>query len=472
MSDTGNTIEFSCACGKQFRAREDQGGRSYTCPSCGDSIRVPTTTVHAATVFVASDSSKSIAGRSLAMWRSRRAPQNFGEMLLYLLGTWALIGIICLIASFFSIYAKIVALLFFLVATGAAVDQLWKLLRARQRVLVDKDVSLLWGFVRLIAWDPIEGVLILQNKNVGFSDDNLQDGRGGVRFMYPILGEELALRVPLEVQTLRFRDENVMTREYLSVTISGTMKWRIVNIQKFYLLVSRELRSTTDHNDRVIISPSTRPVSSGDPAGGGTISRLLIAAIEWIRILVEEQTRIVVSRSNSGLLIADRLSQEFGVSNASLSDATHAGAANHGPKAGEWGGAADGLAGLIHDTIAKRLEAFGIAVTDVSLQEIKLPDEVLQECIKAAKAYYYPLLAHRQASFKGADLQAQADVLGREALATREIVHAAPAFGVADFVSKFLNQRLPSAAGTNVAMAIAAQAALLPTPTIPVREES
>ena len=37
-------------------------------------------------------------------------------------------------------------------------------------VLTVKDVPLLWGFVRLLAWDPIEGVLILQNKSVVFSD--------------------------------------------------------------------------------------------------------------------------------------------------------------------------------------------------------------------------------------------------------------------------------------------------------------
>ncbi|HTK77028.1 MAG TPA: SPFH domain-containing protein, partial [Gemmataceae bacterium] len=387
-------------------------------------------------------------------------PSTFGQMSLYLLVVWAAVGILAVVVSLFSIYTKILAAVVFLAATVAVGEQVWKLMRARQRVLTEKDVPILWGFVRLIAWDPIEGILILSNKSVGFSDDNLADGRGGVRFLYPILGEELALRVPLEVQTLRFADENVLTREYLSVTIRGTMKWRIVNIEKFYLLVSRELRSTTDRNDRVTLSPSTRPAESGDSPSEPTIVRLLNAAIEWMRVLAEEQTRFVVSRARSGLLIADQLSQELVTPGHSPG-----GAQADTQSAGAWGGAADGLASAIHETIARRLEGFGIAVEDVSLQEIKLPDEVVRECVVACKSFYYPVRARREAAFDGAKLQAQVDAIGKEAVATREVVGAAPAFGVADFISAYLNKRLSAqntegGAGGAPSLEVAAMAAL------------
>ena len=402
-----------------------------------------------------------------------KAPSTFGQLLVYLLAAWGTITFLLLILSLFTFYTKYIAMALFLVVTGATLQEMWKLLRSRQLVLIRKDVPILWGFVRLIAWDPVEGVLILQNKNVGFSDDDLQDGRGGVRFIYPILGEELALRVPLEVQTLRFRDENVMTREYLSVTIKGTMKWRIVDIKKFYLLVSRELRETDDHNERVKITPTTRPLSSGDENAESMIGQLLRAAIEWMRILAEEQTRIVVSHASSGLLIADQLSQDFTPQSSGKPRTEAAPDASKQGARGEWGGAADGLAAAIHDTIANRLEGFGIAVDDVSLQEIKLPQEVIDECINACKAYYYPVRAQRQASFKGAEMQAQADVMGREAFATREIVGAAPAFGVADFLSKFLNERLAPAGNVSAIAAvttIAAASAVLPTKALPSNE--
>jgi regulator of protease activity HflC (stomatin/prohibitin superfamily) len=350
--------------------------------------------------------------------------------------------VLALIISLFSIYAEVGALVLWLVFSAVAAREVWRLMRARQLVLVQKDVPLLWGLVRLIAWDPVEGVLILRNKSIAFSDDDLQDAQGGVRLLYPLLGEELALRVPLEVQTLRFEDENVLTREYLSVTIRGTMKWRIVDIRKFYLLVSRELRSTTDHNDRVSLSPSTRPLSSGDAADGSTIDRLLSAVIQWMRILAEEQTRFVVSRARSGLLIADRLSQQF-INPASVGAAGMTpGGANE-----EWGSTADGLAGAIHDTIAHRLDGYGIAVEDVSLQEIKLPQGIIDECVAAAQSYYLPLRGQREAMQKVAELRAQAEVLGPDAIAAREVVQGAPPFAIADFLTAFLQKRLSGGGG-------------------------
>ncbi|HYE21852.1 MAG TPA: SPFH domain-containing protein, partial [Tepidisphaeraceae bacterium] len=239
-----------------------------------------------------------------------RVPKTVGHLLAYFGAVWGAIGLLAIVLSVFSLYAALVALAIFIVATVALGQQSWLLLRARQRVLVEKDVPLLWGMVRLIAWDPVEGVLVLRNKSVAFSDDDLHDGQGGVRFLYPVMGEELALRIPLEVQTLRFADENVLTQEYLSLTIRGTMKWRLVDVRKFYLLVSRELRSTTDAGGAVQTSASHRPTASGDAAGAsdGTTRQLLNAAIEWLRVIAEEHSRKVVSRVKSGLLLADRVS--------------------------------------------------------------------------------------------------------------------------------------------------------------------
>jgi regulator of protease activity HflC (stomatin/prohibitin superfamily) len=394
-------------------------------------------------------------------------PATLGELTIHLAATWLLIALLSLVMSLFSLPAAIAGAIIFIAVSAATAQQLWVLLRARQRVLSLKNVPLIWGCIRLIAWDPVEGVLILRNKRVEFCDDNLTDGCGGVRFLYPILGEELALLAPLEVQTLSFRDENVLTREYLSVTIRGTMKWRIADLRKFYLLVSRELRSTTNEDDRESISRSTRPLDSGGSSPQSAMRQLLRAAIGWMQVLVEEETRTVVSRARTGLLIADRLSQELFPQVYEQTPAASQGTAPSQGSVVEWGGAADGLAGAIHDTIARRLEAYGIAVEDVSLQELKLPEEVMRECIEACKAYYYPTLAKRKAAFAREELQAQTDVLGAEAVATRQIVGAAPAFALPDFLNRVLQARLQPAKNGDVApaelgLAAVAAAAMLP----------
>ena len=472
MENRPNKIEFSCACGKRFRIPLEHGGRSYTCPACGKAGLAPAV---ASADTVRSDPTHARPHRVTARASDSRVPgfalkppATVGQLTLYLVGAWLVIGIVCGLLALFSIYLAVAGLILSTASTAVVGHQIWSLIRARQRVLVKKNVPLLWGFVRLIAWDPVEGVLILRNKSVEFCDDNLEDGRGGVRFLYSILGEELALRAPLEVQTLGFCDEKVLTREYLSVTVRGTMKWRIVDIRKFYLLVSRELRSTTNHNDRETVSPSTRPVITGDESAESAIRRLLRAAIGWMQVLVEEETRAVVSRARSGLLIADRLSQELFTQVYEHPEAeSHASTVAQGEMV-QRGGAVDGLAAAILDTIARRLEAYGIAVEDVSLQEIKLPDEIMRECIEACRAYYMPTIAKRTASFTLEQLQAQADVIGREAVATREVVAAAPAFTLPDFLSSYLQKRLSPTThggghpevGLTAAMAAATQAAL------------
>jgi regulator of protease activity HflC (stomatin/prohibitin superfamily) len=386
-----------------------------------------------------------------------RIPSTFRELVAYILAAWLSVALVALVLSLVSTIAKVVGAILFLVATGGMLQQVWKLLRARQAVLVEKDVPLLWGLVRLVAWDPIEGVLFLENKGLGFSDDDLHDCRGGVRFIYPVLGEELALRVPLEVQTLRFADEHVMTREYLSVTARGTMKWRIVDIRKFYLLVSRELRSIEDHGDVVRQSPSSRVGTLGTRDGASNISDMMRLSVEWLRVLAEEQTRVAVSRISSGLLIADRLNAEF--PEVGPRHRAEAGVAPLQTSSPEWTATADSLAGQIHQTISARVGAYGITIDEVSLQELRLPEEIVQECVRACKAAYLPLLAQRETAMKRAELAVEVDLLGREAVSTRQIVGAAPALTLSDFLNQFLIKRLGEHNGTGLGAGLAAIAA-------------
>jgi regulator of protease activity HflC (stomatin/prohibitin superfamily) len=401
-------------------------------------------------------------------------PTTIGQLLVLLLGLWAVGSLILLIVAQFSTLWSIAARVLFVFGTAEIVRQAWRVIRANQRVLHLKSVPMLWGLVRLVAWDPVEGVLFLRNKSLGFCDDDLNDGHGGIRFMYPVLGEELALRVPLEVQTLRFADEKVLTREYLSVTVRGSMKWRIVDMKKFYLLVSRELRTTGEHTGRDrhgdAVSRSYQTTTSPDGSPGDrhesvrdTTGELLAAAIEWLRLFAEEQTRLVISRVSSGLLIADRLSHEVPEVSGALQGQVGAAVAPAAGAARDWTGATDGLAKTIFQTIAARVGDFGIQVEDVTLQEIRLPDEIVSECVRACKTAYLPLINQRQATKRRAELGAEVDLLGKEVVGTREVVAAAPGFTLADFLTSYLNKRVtdPGGLGLNGAVTHALGAASL-----------
>ena len=427
------SIQFICSCGKRLGARADQAGRSYRCPGCGKAVRVPELGA-ADRGFATTASNEADALPPRTGLFHGQTPTSIGELLLLVFIGWSAIAFICLIAMFFGTIAFYLSLAVLACVTVAMAHQAIGLLVARQGVLHVKNVPLLWGSVRLLAWDPTEGVLILRDKQVSFKDDDLHDGKGGVRFIYPILGEELALRVPLETQTLHFADANVLTREYLPLRIRGTMKWRIVDVSKFYLLVSRELRTTRDAatpaSGQGIVLPANGDARAH--ASSAMSSRLVDASIEWLRGLAEEQTRLIVSRVRSGLLIADRLMADVPEIRSQI--ATPA-------EQDEFGGATEGLAGAIHATLSDRLKDYGLAVVDVSLQEIGMPPAIVEQCAEAARTAYLPVIAHRQATAKRLDLQAEADVIGAQAMGTREVVRNAPAYALGDFLTKFVAQR-------------------------------
>ncbi len=417
------TVSFSCTCGKRLMARADQSGRMYACPGCGEPVAVPqfnTTPVIESKIA----EQEYLKAPEPSVFRK---PTSFGELALWIFIIWSAVSFVCLIVSYFGRVAAVVSLSLFTAITILALHQGWTLLTARQRVISEKEVSLIYGMIRLIAWDPTEGVLILRNKEVSFTDDDLYDGKGGVKLIYPMLGEELALRVPLEVQTLGFTDTNVLTREYLNLSIRATMKWRIDDIQKFYLLVSRELRSTSEKHGEVeeLAQAAKRHAKISSQR---MVVQLMNASVDWLRGLAQEQTRLVVSRVRSGLLIADRLMAD--VPEVRGVDALSAPA--------EFGGAADGLASSIHQTMSERLKDFGIAVIDVTLQEIKLPEEIVRQCVEAAKTAYVPLMSKRNASQRHAELKVDVDLLGKEAVAAREIIANAPAYALRDFLSEFI----------------------------------
>lgn len=466
-------FSFKCKkCGEKLFAKSNQAGHAFQCKKCGEIGRVPTFALVDAEVEPLRSPQPTLPDSSLTMVEAAppllpfglKVPTTFGELVLFVMIFWTVLAVTCLIMSFvYSPWGRVLGILFFLSGTGLTVYHLWTLIKARQQVLHHKDVSLFWGLVRLVAWDPTEGVLMLRNKSVAFSDDNLYDSKGDIKFIYPVLGEELALRVPLEIQTLRFADEKVLTKEYLNLSVRGTIKWRIVNVRQFYLLVSREIRTTTDswrpavtENASVMRSSSTnRPPNMPDihgtpfvaraPEKVDTMGQLLRSTIEWLRSVAEEQTKIVVSGIESGLLLKDRLELPELRSTSSSANA-------------EFGGATTGLAETIRTALMNRVDEYGLTIADVSLQEIQFPQEVLDACSRAARAAYRPFIERGKASATREKLRAEADVVGKEAVSTKHILEHAPGYTVADFLTEFVKKGLATPGANIAAGAVVGQA--------------
>lgn len=435
MDDAGKIV-FHCACGARVNCPLSQAGRRFRCPECDGMVTVPSLN----TADVRRDEGPIPSIDSIRKWvMSRRAPATFSGLLAYLLTGWLGFTAVCLFLMLFAGWIRYTALALFLLATIEVGRQAWLLLQARRRVLTEKVVPLLHGIAALIAWDPTEGIVVLRNKSVVFSDDNLDDACGGVRLIFPVLGDEVALRVPLEVQTLQFADENVLTQEYLSLTIRGTLKWRIADVRRFYLWVSREMRETSDSGGKYGASRSTRTVSTGDEpeetAKHETLNRLVRSSIEWLRGIAEAQTRLIVSRLHSGLLMADRVAYEVPEMRGS----------NLLGKA-EFSNGTEQLGSSLKAAVEAGVRDYGIAIEDVAVREVAFPKEVIDQCVQAAKAAYLPLLGHRQAAAETAKLRLEVESLGREAIASERIVAASPAFALPDFINQVVQKGLAAPA--------------------------
>jgi hypothetical protein len=71
----------------------------------------------------------------------------------------------------------------------------------------------------------------------------------------------------------------------------------------------------------------------------------------------------------------------------------------------------------------------------VALQEVKLPPDIYRAAVDACQSSYLPLKARAEAIAKRMELQAEADVIGAEALGMKEIAGNVPALAFQEFLA-------------------------------------
>lgn len=319
------------------------------------------------------------------------------------------------------------------------------LLLAKKRAVEYGSAKAWFGILQVAAWDPTEGVLFLKDKMLEYVDSQPNDG-GGVRVLLPFLGEEEACRVPLEVQTLQYWDEKVLTREYVPLKLKGIVYWRIVDVARFYLLVSREVHRIDDRGGHAVAQPRAQTTERLRLRSG--TAHQLEAAEEWLRSIAEEQTRSVVARVRTGLLVAEEIAaalppglREQVVPAASREQASSSLGALSPSSSKSYRSAAEQLGDTIRRAMESVVPEYGIHVDRVSILEARLPEEILAQAVQACTTAYQPVMAHRQAAADKMRYAAQAEgrkmflageaeVVGKDAVAKREVVGSVQPFAL------------------------------------------
>jgi regulator of protease activity HflC (stomatin/prohibitin superfamily) len=293
-----------------------------------------------------------------------------------------------------------------------------------------KTKPVLGGFSTMVLWEPTEGVVFLKNKQVQAVDNNPNDG-GGIRFIFPVLGEELGMRAPLTLQSTMFTDHNVFTKDYLPVTIRMTLWWRLTDLERYYLSISKDLGSVSDAGRDDWESDGGGPVRSSAGELG--------MAKSWISMMAESVGRKELAKTSTAFLVAGQISSELPRDLQNQMDGGH----------GQIGSmrsyqeTTETLSNSLQHGVREKIADCGINIERVEVQEIRLPKDIHDAAVAACSAAFSPAKAEREAAARKLQLQMEAEVLGADAVALREVLGSAEGMsflGVPDFLENLFGK--------------------------------
>lgn len=386
-------INVVCRCGRNLQIPVRYAGGIVRCRGCRGSVDVPVL-----------DLDKADRGDT-------QSPQvevlsNLGSVALVIVAAWSVLTVLTLVAAMvlrlpgIGIWLLLAGML----VIGASIVLRLYLAKSSAVHASEKSRSVLFGQGNLVLWEPTEGVMFLKNKHIHAVDNNSRDG-GGIRVIFPILGEELGLRVPLTIQSTVFSDDNVFTRDYLPVSLRITIRWRLTDLAKYFLSISQQIDSVSD----------TSVADEDEVAASRGSHNQLGAARGWIAMMAESACRAEMARTQTSLLFADQ------ISSALPAEVRHSLESGDAPVA-TYEATTDALGGRIAALIREKAQEYGLQIQRIELQEVRLPKSIQDAAVEACAAAFLPAKAEREAAARRIRLQADAGVLGADAVALREVL--------------------------------------------------
>jgi regulator of protease activity HflC (stomatin/prohibitin superfamily) len=285
---------------------------------------------------------------------------------------------------------------------------------AKHRAISGRRVTLFFGLARLVTWEQNEGLIFLRDKRIAEQIYGPNSG-GGLRIIYPFLGEELRGRVPLTLQLTWFRDERVLTRESVQLTIRIALWWQVCDLEKYFYKIDSEVHAILDTGiPGEGIATSSRPTPRG---------RLGIAEI-WLLTLAESCLRTLLSGTSTFLIVSKHVASRLHVEE------------NHWPRPRSLSdrSGSDDLMPATPDLIAEKVKSelqprvtdYGLWVDRVEVQELQLPPNIQEAVDSVWIASTLPAKSEYEAQAQRNRLAALCDLLGPQAAAMSEIVKALP----------------------------------------------
>lgn len=256
-------------------------------------------------------------------------------------------------------------------------------------VKYNKDVvDLLGGWVKFVLWKRNEGIIILKNKKLIFSDSN---GEGGTKYILPILGEEFLLKVPLNIQMLTWEDDKILTRESLQIHMKVAVWWNVSDIVKYVFDISQSTHLDEKRKEMSLLQSSEA----------------------WLMTLTESTIRVLASKASATQLITSATTAYLNVHHT------------NDEKKEEFERVqtiSETIANNLHGELNKKLLLYGININRVEIQAIRLSSEVQEAINKVWLSFLKPVQSEQEARALQIELEGTARVLGVETTALIEVL--------------------------------------------------
>jgi len=424
-------IYFRCrACGVQMKIADHHANARMICPRCKAENVVPP------------GNPQPLAPYPNASTGEKPSQIGWPPGMVFVLAGVILALLIILGGVAFKSFLPIALFLLVLIAVPVLCWLYVLLVKSRAIDSGAQESHLFFRLVKMVLWNPTEGILFLKNKQIDFVDSSISDG-GGIRFLFPVLGQEIGLRLPLTVQTTEMENKGIYTRDSIPVDMKLTVWWRVRDLGQFFLSVGKELHKLNDAGTHV----SRGDARPGFAEDGVTVEsrKKLEVAESWIRVSMEEEVRRFASGMSTSLLVTEKiaspLSLEDGGQNVrqlpsqsqrqlpapALADRPHD---SHQPPVtrvvddslGTYLTASNQLVQEMQPKLNSQLYAKGLEIDRVALQDVALPPEIRQKAIDAVAAWHGVIEARRLGEGEAARLEELCKVLGKDTVGLKEVL--------------------------------------------------
>ena len=295
-----------------------------------------------------------------------------------------------------------------------------------------KEVPMFWGQLRLLLWEPNEGLVILKNKQISQvipAGDVPLDSQGGMKVIYPFNGEELRARIPLALRMMTWKDPNALTRESIQVSVEVSIWWKVRDLSAYVFNINRGVHVEQTRQELGLVE----------------------AAEAWLKTLTESTLRTLVSQASVAFIVSSKATSYLQVANrpdlsAPPTSASKAGA----PEAGT----PEAIADHLRQELSLKVKEYGIDIQRVEIQAVSLAKEIQDAIDRVWQASLLPARTEHEARAKAIELKAIADVIGINATAMNELLknfQGSNFYGPVPFLDNIFDGLGKSPDGNNIA---------------------